>query len=142
MRPAGLDARAGTQKVTGLRVAEVVGYGLAIGFAIIGTALMLAPAGPDVPPPFPHFDKLVHFIVFFLIVLPAVAVRPGAWAVIVLGASALGGAIELIQPLVGRERELGDFVADVAGAFAAVPLGHAIARKVSKPRQLSEGKGA
>ncbi|MCC5955242.1 MAG: VanZ family protein [Natronohydrobacter sp.] len=125
-----------------LRVAEIAGYGLAIGFAVIGTWLMLAPAGPETPLPFPHFDKLVHFVVFFLIALPAVAVRPDAWLWIVLCASALGGAIELIQPIVGRGRELADFVADVLGALAAVPVGRALSRRILKSRQLRERKGA
>ncbi|WP_175546822.1 VanZ family protein [Natronohydrobacter thiooxidans] len=125
-----------------LRVAEIVGYGLSIILAMIGTWLMLAPAGPEMPPPFPHFDKVAHFVVFFLIALPAVAVRPRAWAGIVLSASALGGAIELIQPFVGREREFADFVADVLGALAAVPVGHALARGLSKLRQAGEGKRA
>lgn len=102
---------------------------------------MLSPAGPDVAPTFPHFDKLAHFAVFFAIALPAIAVRPGAWLWIVLSASALGGIIEIIQPFFGREREFGDFVADVLGALAAVPVGHALARRLSKSRQLQEREG-
>ncbi|WP_162300814.1 VanZ family protein [Alkalilacustris brevis] len=67
-------------------------------------------------------DKLFHFLGFFAVVFPAVLVRPrnGRW--LLPGAILLGGAIELIQPHVGRHAEWGDFIANTLGAFAGAVL--------------------
>lgn len=71
----------------------------------------------------PGSDKLHHFIAFAALTLPAGFARPrlGLW--IALSALAYGGAIELIQPLVGREREFLDFVADGAGSLLGALCG-------------------
>ena len=102
---------------------RMAGISLSLLISAIATWLMLQPGQPDALPGLPHIDKLAHFITFFVITLPAVAVHPARWFWIVLAASALGGAIEIIQPWFGRSRELADFIADVAGALLAVPVG-------------------
>lgn len=118
------------------RLIEGMGIGLSVLFACIATWLMLKPASADTLPDVTHIDKLVHFVTFFLIALPAVIVRPQAWLGIALAASVLGGAIEIIQPWFGRTRELADFAADMLGAFAAVPVG----RWLSERWQLKHWK--
>ena len=76
--------------------------GLAVAAAIAVATLLPVPALPPAPP---GGDKLHHFVSFAALVLPLVAVRPRAalWAVPL--AVAYGGAIELIQPHVGRGGE-------------------------------------
>lgn len=120
---------------------EAAGIGLSVCFALFATWLMLLPAGPEVSPRFPHLDKLAHFVAFFFIALPALAVRPADWLWIVVLAGVLGGAIEIIQPMFGRGRELADFIADVLGALAAVPVGRWLSHRLSKLRQLREREG-
>jgi len=102
---------------------RIAGISLSLLMAAIATWLMLQPAQSGTLPPVPHIDKLAHFVAFFLIALPAIVVHPTRWLWIVLAASALGGMIEIIQPWFGRGREFADFMADVAGALMAVPLG-------------------
>lgn len=81
----------------------------------------LTPGGMH--PPVPGGDKSHHVIGFAALTLPVVALRPG-WALAVLiYAICLGGLIELVQPLVGRSRELADWWADIAGALGGVALG-------------------
>ena len=84
-------------------------------------ALTLAPSVPEAR--VPGSDKTHHFLAFFLLTLPIAFVRPRLALWVVALAVAYGGAIELIQPLVGRGRELLDFVADAAGSTAGAALG-------------------
>ncbi len=96
--------------------------------AVIATALMLAPSDALPSSQVMSYDKVLHFLAFFAIVLPAITVRPRAWVWVLPLAIALGGAIEIIQPYFGRSRELGDFIADALGAGAAVIVGHMVSR--------------
>lgn len=53
-------------------------------------------------------------------------------------AAAFGGAIELLQPFVGRSRDLADWYADLKGIGAAAVLGsllHVICKGISTARQ-------
>lgn len=68
----------------------------------------------------PDADK-DHHIRAFAISLSFSRPRLAPW--IVLAAVAHGGAIELIQPFVGRGRELLDFVADTVRAVSGGLLG-------------------
>lgn len=65
----------------------------------------------------------MHFLGFFGIVLPVAVALPRRVWIAVLLAAIYGGAIELIQPSVGRGAEWGDFAANVAGATTAALLG-------------------
>lgn len=74
----------------------------------------------------PGSDKTHHFLAFFALAFPVSFVRPrlAPWAAI--AAIAYGGAIELIQPHVGRDMDLLDFIADGAGAVSGAAAGAAL----------------
>ncbi len=74
----------------------------------------------------PGSDKAHHFQAFFALALPVSIVRPRLALWITLAAIAYGGAIELIQPYVGRDRDLMDFLADSAGAVSGMIAGLAL----------------
>ncbi len=92
--------------------------------ALITGALLLTAVGiatlmpPGALPSAPGTDKMQHFTAFAGVSLVITLIRPGwAWA-IMLVLIAYGGLIELVQPYVGRTRELADFVADTLGTVA------------------------
>ncbi|WP_146010240.1 VanZ family protein [Acidimangrovimonas sediminis] len=65
-------------------------------------------------------DKIQHFLGFGSIVAPAGLLRPRLlWFTVPL-AVLLGGAVELIQPFVGRDCDIHDFYADCTGIVIAV----------------------
>lgn len=70
-----------------------------------------------------QFDKLYHFLAFAALVLPSALFDRRDMLWIAVSALALGAIIEVIQPYVGRGRELGDFIADALGVGAAVVAG-------------------
>ncbi len=90
--------------------------------AAISTVLFLmpAPATPDAAPS--HIDKVVHFVLFFLMVLPGLSVVPRSWVWVVPLAICFGALIEFIQPMFGRGFSWADMVANALGAMSAVPL--------------------
>ena len=67
--------------------------------------------------------KTHHFLAFFALALPISFARPRLALWITLGAIAYGGAIELIQPYVGRDKDIYDLLADGAGAVSGAALG-------------------
>ena len=70
------------------------------------------------------FDKVYHFAAFFCLAFTLLLVwrRGSLW--ILLGVIILGGLIELTQPLIGRQSELADFVANGVGSIAGVVISH------------------
>jgi VanZ family protein len=71
-------------------------------------------------PAAPGGDKFHHLLAFGAIAFTGVLGLPRAWerrwTWVMVAVSLYGGAIELIQPYVGRFGEWGDWVADAAGA--------------------------
>ncbi|QGX97383.1 VanZ family protein [Roseovarius faecimaris] len=90
--------------------------------ALIGGVIAygtLMPPGPP-GPPLPLTDKQMHALAFFSLVLPLGWVRP-RWALgLALVAFAFGGAIEIVQPQVGRSGEWADLWADGLGIVAGL----------------------
>ena len=73
-------------------------------------------------------DSLYHLISFAILTLPIAVIRPKAvWVIFVLSVG-YGGAIEVLQPLVNRNCELADFLADVGGVALGMTLSKAFGR--------------
>ena len=86
------------------------------------TIAMLWPL--EAPPPTPEgSDKLVHFVAFATLAFPlALSGRIGLLPVFI-GASAYGGAIELIQPSFNRSADINDWIADIIGVVLGIGCG-------------------
>ena len=73
-------------------------------------------------------DKLYHLISFAILTLPIAVIRPKAgWVMFILSVG-YGGAIEVLQPLVDRNCELTDFLADVGGVALGMAVSKAFGR--------------
>jgi len=104
--------------------------------ASLAVGIVLLSLLPLPEPPVGEFalaDKIGHAAAYLgLSFLLFVSRLPGPRARLALTAAGcsvlLGGLIELIQPLVQRNRELGDLVADVAGSTLGALLGLAADR--------------
>ena len=73
-------------------------------------------------------DKFYHLISFAILTLPIAVIRPKAVWVIFILSVVYGGAIEVLQPLVNRNCELADFLADASGASLGMALSKAFGR--------------
>ena len=71
----------------------------------------------------PGSDKLHHALAFFALAVPLSYARPRLAIWIVIAATAYSGAIELIQPTVGRDQDVWDFLAGGVGAVAGAAVG-------------------
>ena len=92
---------------------------------IMTTVLTVAMLWPlEAAPPAPEgSDKLLHFIAFAALAFPLA--RTGRYGLlpVFVGASAFGGAIELVQPSFNRSADINDWVADVVGVILGVGCG-------------------
>jgi VanZ family protein len=80
----------------------------------------------------PGSDKLHHFIAFGALTYPLSAHLGRISWPLFIGASAFGGAIEIIQPFVNRNGEMMDFLADMGGCAIGVAFGILVAVVVKK----------
>ena len=88
---------------------------------IIAFAIGLATLTPvEKLPTVSGSDKVYHLISFAILTLPIAIIRPRAIWIILSLSIAFGGAIELLQPLVNRNCEMADFLADTVGAILGV----------------------
>ena len=86
------------------------------------TVAMLWPL--EAPPPAPEgSDKLVHFIAFAALAFPLARTGRIGLLPVFIGASAFGGAIELIQPRFNRSADVNDWVADIVGVVLGIGCG-------------------
>jgi len=78
----------------------------------------------EAPPPAPDgSDKLVHLAAFAALAFPLARTGRIGLLLVLLGASAFGGFIELIQPKFNRSADLYDWVADTLGACLGIGAG-------------------
>ncbi len=119
-----------------------IGYAVSAGLALVVTAGLLAPMSGVSGPKITGLDKIIHFALFFILVLPALVVAPRIWVWVVPVAIVYGGIIEIIQPYFGRGMEFGDFIANTLGVLAAVPVSRWLHARGSKGRQLAKNKRA
>ena len=86
------------------------------------------------------YDKAGHFAAYVALGFFAARAlgRPSAltFLLTLASCSALGGLIEIVQPLVGRTRELADFIVDLGGTA----VGAAIAIVVERVRKGRAGR--
>lgn len=94
---------------------------MTLGLMLLVGVLTLVPLPPT--PQIGGSDKTHHMIAFAALIFPAAVLRP-RWVVgLSLILAAYGGAIEIIQPYVGRSGEWADWVADLIGIAAGVACG-------------------
>jgi hypothetical protein len=84
-------------------------------------------------------DKISHFLAFAALVMPTAIFFKPALVWVIPASIIFGGAIELIQPSVGRSGEFLDFVADAAGVVFAVSVGYVISW-IRKNRSSETGR--
>lgn len=99
--------------------------------AVIVAALTLAPI--SVPAPVENSDKIYHILAFAALAFPISLFRPDWLLFAILVFAVFGGAIEIIQPYVGRECNLSDWIADLVGIAIGVSFGRAAAAVVPSP---------
>lgn len=85
-------------------------------------------------------DKILHFSAFATLVCPGAIFLARYLICIVPVALAFGGAIELLQPGVGRDASWADFLADTAGVTAGVVIGLTVRFRIK--RNLNAPAGA
>lgn len=99
---------------------------LTIALAIVVGIATLTPS--QTMPSAPGSDKLHHFVAFAVLAFPMSYARPRIAIWVVMAATAYGGAIEVIQPSVGRYGDVSDAAANAAGAACGAVLGCAVHR--------------
>jgi VanZ family protein len=73
-------------------------------------------------------DKLYHIAAFAALMLPAAILNPRSLRWVLPAGLALGLAIELIQPQVGRDASVFDFLADAIGLALGTAMGLSLRR--------------
>lgn len=68
-------------------------------------------------------DKLVHLIAFAALSFPLSRTGRFGLLPVFVGASAFGGAIELIQPSFNRSADINDWIADILGVAIGIVCG-------------------
>ena len=71
-------------------------------------------------------DKLLHFIAYGVMVFPASFERVHPQFLIFLIALTYGGFIELVQPLFGREADIMDLWANIAGIIFGILIAQGV----------------
>lgn len=104
---------------------------IAVSVTVLALLLAALTLGPGLlPAKTAGGDKLQHALGFGSLVAPAALFRPRWLWTLVPAAVVFGGVIELVQPFTGRDGDLLDWVADIAG-IVSVALGLSLAREVA-----------
>lgn len=98
----------------------LIGITLTVVLGIVIAFLTLAPISSK---GVPGSDKLHHLLAFAALAFPLPFARPRFVWPVIMGVSAYGGLIEVIQPFFGREASWGDFLVDILGATLGGLLG-------------------
>lgn len=84
--------------------------------------LTLTPPRPESAPGLLS-DKAYHVIAFTALVMPSSLLYARSLIWLIPAAILFGGAIELLQPHVGRDGDMADFIADIAGVVCGAVSG-------------------
>jgi len=95
--------------------------------------LTLSPSPPQVGAEGLLSDKAYHVIAFAALVFPSALLYARSLIWVVPAALLFGGVIELIQPYVGREAEVADFVADAVGLGFGLVSGLILRARMLRP---------
>ena len=86
----------------------------------------------DAPPLAPDgIDQLVHLLAFEALSFPQSRTGSVGLLPVFIGASAFGGAIELIQPSFNRSADINDWIADIVGVVLGIGCG-LLYRRISR----------
>lgn len=96
---------------------------LSLTFLLIVSIAVLALSPADAPIVTVRNDKLMHMLAFTALALPCAIGHPRSLIWLLPFNIAFGIAIELIQPYVGRSRDLSDIYADVWGTILGASVG-------------------
>jgi VanZ family protein len=91
------------------------------------TAGSLLPSHEPLPEILP-WDKARHFLAYAGVALPIALARPRHWGWLLLGLIGWSLMIECVQPLVGRDRDLRDLLANSMGVLLALAISEALRR--------------
>jgi VanZ family protein len=74
----------------------------------------------------PLSDKILHVVAFAALIIPTATLYARSLIWILPLAGFFGGAIELVQPFIGREAEVADLLTDLVGLGLGTVIGLAI----------------
>ena len=86
--------------------------------------LSLKPTGVAVPAV--GFDKIYHCLAYTALVMPIALKKPANWKFMVAVLMLYSGAIELVQPMIGRHGDWLDFIMNVSGLMIGVFVANAM----------------
>lgn len=75
-----------------------------------------------------HSDKTRHFLAYAAIAFPIGLARPRGWGWMLLALLGWSICIEIIQPFVGRSRDVRDFLANASGAGLGILIATGLRR--------------
>ncbi|HHX91267.1 MAG TPA: hypothetical protein GX700_16200, partial [Paracoccus sp.] len=107
------------------------GLGLSLVLAALVGALALMPL-PGGMPARAGLDKIYYFGAFLVLVFPVIVTDTSRWSWVVPAAIVFGGAIEMAQPLMGRNADWLDFAAAIAGVLASAALAEMLHNRIRR----------
>lgn len=108
--------------------------------AAIIAFLTLRPDNGAVSSLLPWDDKVNHAMAFSALIFPVALFRPKWLLPALLMIAAYGWLIEIVQPLVGRNRDIMDWMADMTGAILGGTAGLLIGQVTALRSGLSQRK--
>ncbi len=107
------------------------GLALSLLLAVVVAALALMPLPEQVPRP-AGLDKIYYFLAFMALVFPVIVTDTNRWTWAVPSAIVFGGAIELFQPMMGRNADWLDFGASISGVLAGAALAEILHNRIRR----------
>lgn len=107
------------------------GLGLSLVLAALIAALAVMPL-PGGMPERAGLDKIYYFGAFLVLVFPVIVTDTSRWTWVVPAAIIFGGAIEVTQPLTGRNADWLDFAAGIAGVLAGAALAEMLHNRIRR----------